>query len=30
VINALKTIEYQDPVEAADGREALARCDASI
>jgi two-component system chemotaxis response regulator CheY len=30
VINALKTIGYQDTVEAADGREALARCDASI
>jgi two-component system, chemotaxis family, chemotaxis protein CheY len=30
VINALKSIGYQDAVEAADGREALARCDASI
>ncbi|MFL5494148.1 MAG: response regulator [Gemmatimonadales bacterium] len=30
VINALKTIGYQDAVEAADGREALARWDASI
>jgi two-component system chemotaxis response regulator CheY len=30
VINALKSIGYPDAVEAADGREALARCDASI
>ena len=30
LINALKTIGYNDAVEAADGREALARCDASI
>jgi len=30
VINALKTIGYHDAVEAADGVEALARCDASI
>jgi len=29
VINALKTIGYHDAVEAADGVEALARCDAS-
>jgi two-component system chemotaxis response regulator CheY len=30
VINALKTIGYPDAVEAADGKEALARCDSSI
>jgi two-component system, chemotaxis family, chemotaxis protein CheY len=30
VINALKAIGYHDAVEAADGVEALARCDASI
>jgi two-component system, chemotaxis family, chemotaxis protein CheY len=30
VINALKTIGYSDAVEAADGKEALARCDSSI
>jgi two-component system chemotaxis response regulator CheY len=30
VINALKTIGYPDVVEAADGVEALAKCDASI
>jgi len=30
VINALKTIGYQDAVEAADGREALVGWDASI
>ena len=30
VINALKTIGYPDAVEAADGKEALAKCDDSI
>jgi two-component system, chemotaxis family, chemotaxis protein CheY len=30
LINALKTIGYNDAVEAADGREALPRCDPSI
>jgi CheY-like chemotaxis protein len=30
VIDALKTIGYHDAVEAADGRAALARGDASI
>jgi two-component system, chemotaxis family, chemotaxis protein CheY len=30
VINALKTIGYQNAIEAADGREALVRWDASI
>jgi two-component system chemotaxis response regulator CheY len=30
VVNALKTIGYQQVVEAGDGREALAMCDGSI
>jgi two-component system, chemotaxis family, chemotaxis protein CheY len=30
VVNALKTIGYADVVEAGDGEEALAKCDASI
>jgi len=30
VVNALKTIGYADVVEAGDGQEALARCDATI
>jgi two-component system, chemotaxis family, chemotaxis protein CheY len=30
VVNALKTIGYADVVEAGDGQEALAKCDASI
>ena len=30
VVNALKTIGYVDVVEAGDGHEALAKCDATI
>ncbi|HYC33607.1 MAG TPA: response regulator [Gemmatimonadales bacterium] len=30
VVNALKTLGYQQVVEAGDGKEALALCDASI
>ena len=30
VVNSLKTIGYGDVVEAGDGKEALAKCDASV
>jgi two-component system chemotaxis response regulator CheY len=30
VVNALKTIGYADIVEACDGQDALAKCDASV
>jgi two-component system, chemotaxis family, chemotaxis protein CheY len=30
VVNALKTIGYADIVEAGDGQEALAKCDATV
>jgi two-component system chemotaxis response regulator CheY len=30
VVNALKTIGYADAVEASDGQDALAKCDATI
>ena len=30
VVNALKTVGYSDIVEAADGKEALTKCDGSI
>jgi two-component system chemotaxis response regulator CheY len=30
VVNSLKTIGYADVVEAGDGKEALAKCDASV